>query len=97
MKNHRVSGTIAFYLNDQLHSVVEYETAYQRGIAKEKFLETAKKIRSKVVIYYVISTDESSLPCHTAHKQNKLLPDLTILPKPLNKPQTQKKISSDKR
>lgn len=63
-KNHKVIGTAAFYVNDVLHSVLEYETAYQRLNIIDDFTDKVKHIKNKVTIYYVISIDVDSLPCH---------------------------------
>lgn len=91
-KNRKVKGEISFYVNDELHSTVKYETSYQRDIATDKFLKSVKNIRNKLLIYYVINVDEKSIEPKQQTKNNYLLPDIDILPKRLNRVQTQPRL-----
>jgi len=67
-RNYTVLGTIAFYCNDVLHSVLEYETLHQRCIIIDDFMGKIKHIRQRAIIYYVISIDENSLPTYWKKK-----------------------------
>ena len=67
-KNYKVSGVISLWVNDALHSVLEYETLHQRCAIIEKFENDIKHIRQRAIIYYVISIDENSLPTHGKKK-----------------------------
>ncbi len=67
-RNYRCEGTVAFWVNDVLHSVLEYETLHQRCTIIEDFMDKIKHIRQRAIIYYVISIDENSLPTHGKKK-----------------------------
>lgn len=67
-RNYKVDGSVAFYMNYELHSVLTFETLHQRRQILDDFFEKIKHIRQRSVIYYVISIDENSLPTHGKKK-----------------------------
>lgn len=69
-RNHKVNGTIGFFVNDSLYSCLEYTSSCQRDTIIEDFMLKCKNIKDRVVIYYVISIDEESIgfPKKLSHK-----------------------------
>lgn len=60
-KNYKVVGTVGFFVDEVLHTCLEYETSWQREQIIADFLDKVKKIRSKVIMWYIISVDEESI------------------------------------
>lgn len=62
-KNYRITGCIGFFIDDSLHTCLEYETMYQRSQIIQDFLDKVKNLigKGKMKIYYVISVNEESI------------------------------------
>lgn len=59
--NYKVSGVISLWINEIVHTVLEYETSYQREQIIDGWMEKVKNIKKNVIIWYVISVNEESI------------------------------------
>lgn len=83
--NYKVKGTIGFFMNDVLHTCLEYETAHQRSLIIQDFMDKVKNIKYHNNIHYIITIDEESIRFPAPQRNRaikKVIPISLIRPKP---------------